>query len=487
MNGWQEPKDGKRVYLITDNTRMDAFTDCLKEGDKDRLLVSYGESRMNLGIHYYRKDLYSSNLVGICRLKTSDGENLYDSDGNELLIKVIPRFHVTVVHLLNYIREDDEFDRYMAPQTSSSRQKEKEIEAIDRNEIFYFFENEKPLKVEDSIFAENSIMTVTVFLTLLRLLCKRPLMGRMIKDEKNLTGKVKGKVVIAKNIRANTMHGRNDRFYCQYLRYTDDIVENQILKAALKKAKRFIIDYFGDYSKEHNSYVDMISYCSNVLGHISDISCSGSACAGLRFSGCYVYYQPVMTMAKMILDDISIESNGKVNTTGYIVPYAVSMEKLFEVYVRAYLKKNGIYSYKRKDGKGIRLEKFDEKRKVFLEEDALPNPGKYISGSIKPDLILTNQKTGETVVMDVKYKEYTSGNARNDRLQLLAYSMMLNANHVGIIFPTQTEVVIFDAHRINSMESRVVQYHQMLLGVMEDHPFLADYIKEKVFEKKEIL
>lgn len=26
MNGWQEPKDGKRIYIITDNTKMDGFT-----------------------------------------------------------------------------------------------------------------------------------------------------------------------------------------------------------------------------------------------------------------------------------------------------------------------------------------------------------------------------------------------------------------------------------------------------------------------------
>ena len=485
MSGWQEPKDGKRIYLITDNTCMNGFAECLKEGDLDRLFVSYSESRVNMGIHYYHDRLYSSNLVGICRLKTSEGENLYDMDGNELLIKVVPRFNVTIVELLNYIRDDDEFDRYMAPQTVSNKHKEKDIEAIDRNEIFYFFENEKPLKVDDGISCENSVITVTVFLTLLKLLCKRPLMGRMLKNDQNLTGKVKGKIVIEKNIRANTMHGRNDRFYCRYLQFTDNIFENQILKAALKKAKRFIIDYFGDYSKDNNNYTSMISYCSNALRHVSDIQCNGSACTGLKFTGYYVYYKPVMAMARMILDDISIESNGAVNTTGYIVPYAISMEKLFEVYVRAYLKKNGINSYKSKKTAGIRLEKFDDKTDIFIEEDGLLNPGKYISGSIKPDLILTNQDTDETVVMDVKYKDYTNGNSRNDRLQLLAYSMMLNANNVGIILPAQSEVEIFDARRINSMERRTVKYHQMLLGMMENDPTVADYIREKTFEKKE--
>lgn len=229
----------------------------------------------------------------------------------------------------------------------------------------------------------------------------------------------------------------------------------------------------------------MISYCSNALRHISEIECSGSACNGLKFSGCYTYYKPVMAMAKMVLDDISVESNGEISTTGYIVPYAISMEKLFEVYVRAYLKKNGIESYRSRSDTGIRLEKFDDKTDVFFEEEGLVNPGKYISGSIKPDLVLTDCESGETVVFDVKYKDYTNGDSRNDRLQLLAYSMMMNANNVGIILPAQTDVEIFDARRINSMEHRIVKYHQMLLGIMKDNPTIANYIKDNTFEKKE--
>lgn len=485
MNGWQEARDGKRIYVITDNTFMDGFSEYFKEGDTERLFVSHSESRINLGIHYYRNRLYSSNLVGVCRLKTSEGENLYDKEGNELILKVIPRFNVTVVGLLNYIRDDDEFDRYMAPQTISNKHKEKEIESVERNEIFYFFENEAPLKVNDDISDENSIITVTVFLSLLKLLCKRPLMGKMLKKEENLTGKVKGKVVIENNIRTNTMHGRNDRFYCRYLRFTDDILENQVLKAALKKAKRFVIEYLGDVGKDNNNYTSIISYCSNSLAHISNVNCNSAMCNGLKFSGCYAYYKPVIAMARMILDDISIESTGEVKTTGYIVPYAISMEKLFEVYVRTYLKKNGIYSYRTKETTGFRLEKFDAKTDVLVEDEGLDNPGKYISGSIKPDLVLKNQSTGETVVIDVKYKDYTKGDSRNDRLQLLAYSMMLNADNVGIILPTKDEVEIFDARRINSMENRIVKYHQMLLGMMKDNSIVAEYIKQNTFSKKE--
>lgn len=477
MNGWQEPKDGKRIYQITDNSRMDNFLDYLGE-NKDQLHISYNDSKINLGIHYYQNSLYTSNYVGICRLKSFTGDNIYDEYGNELLLKVVPRFNVTVVELLNYIKDDDEFDRYMAPQTISNRQLDKSIEAIDKNEIFYFFENESPLKVDDGISEENSVITVTVFLKLLSLLCKKPLFGRMIKNEENIVGKVKGKVIIEKNIRQNTMHGRNERFYCRYLHFSNDIKENQILKAALLKAKRFITDYYGDYSKDNNNYSKMISYCSRSLRNVSDIICKGSDFKGLKLTGCYAYYKPVIMMAKMVMDDISIESNGNVNTTGYIIPYAISMDKLFEVYVRTYFKKNGVSSYKSKSGKGIRLEKFDEKRDVLVDEKNLSNPGKYISGNVKPDLVFINQDTGETIVLDAKYKDYTSGNTRNDRLQLLAYSMMYNANHIGVVLPGKDGDLIFDARIINSMEKRTVVYHQMLLGMINDDPGIADYLKQ---------
>ena len=482
--GWQEPENGKRIYIVSDNSKMLDFADHLSDQALSSLALSNGESktnrRINLGIHYYNNELRSSNYIGICRLKAKDNSCIHDNEGNELLLKIEPRFNISVTEMLNYIRDDDEFERYMAPQTTSNRYHDKEIEAIDNNEIFTFYWDEKPIKVNDDISHENSIITATAFLSLLRFLCKRPLMGRMLKDEANLTGKIKGKIVIEKNIRTNTMHGRNDRFFCRYLHYTDDIVENQILKAALKKAKRFIAEHYKELLNGSNSYSSAIAYCSNTFRSISDCKVTGNDCNGLKFSGCYAYYKPVISLAKMILDDISIESNGSVNTTGFVIPYAISMEKLYEVYVRAYLKKNGVHSYKEQFDHGIRIEKFDNKTDVFVEDKSLENPGKHISGPIKPDIVLTKIDTEETLVFDVKYKKNTTTNA-SDRLQLLAYSMMLNADNVGIILPpiNDSDVdMIFDPRRVNSLETRLIKYHEMLLGMNKNSSKIADYIKE---------
>ncbi len=480
--GWQEAHNGKRIYLAKDNSSIEDINAYLLDNDQDNVFLNYTDGNINLGLHEYNGSLYTSNLVGVCRLKGRNGETLFDSDGNELILKVVPRFNIKIIDLLNYIKDDDEFDRYMAPQTVSNRHREKDIKALNQNEIFYFYDNEKPLEVEDDISSENSIITTTVFLSLLRLLCRKPLMGRMEQKDNNLVGKVKGKIIIEKNIRLNSMHGRNDRFACRYLHYTDDIKENQILKAALIKAKRFLTGYFGVNSKDNNYYSSIISYCSHALRNISTINYSGNDCNGLRFTGCYTYYKPVIQMAKMVLDDISIEPSGATKVSGFIIPYAISMEKLFEVYVRAYLKKNGVNSYKSSTMPGLYLEKFDKKIDVFKEEEK-DNPGNYISGSIKPDIIIIDQETGEHVVLDVKYKDYKHGGNRSDRLQLLAYSMMLDANDIGIVFPADEENTIFDSRTINSRAMTLIRYHQLLLSMNKNDSSIANYVKT-IFDKK---
>ena len=90
-------------------------------------------------------------------------------------------------------------------------------------------------------------------------------MGKMVRNEQNLVGKAKGKIVFSKNIRFNTLKGRDDRIYCRYLQYSEDILENRVLKAALHKAELFLNRYFGSASGDKNSFRDMIAYSRKAL------------------------------------------------------------------------------------------------------------------------------------------------------------------------------------------------------------------------------
>lgn len=459
---WEEGNRHQWIYYASDNSSLDSLSEKV---NIDEVFCSSEAEIVNLGVRRINGRLYSTNYVGVCRLKGVNGKSILSSDGREVILKIEPRFPVSVVDMLNALREDDEFERYLAPQTNRVNDRDREIEDLGDNELFHFFDEEDPIFLKDNIARESSIITASVFITLLKGLCSRPLMGKMVRREENLVGKAKGKIVFRKNIQKNTLHGRDDRIYCRYLQYTEDILENQVLKAALHKAELFMNKYFGSASGNKNSFRDMLSYCRSALSHVSYTKISRTDLGKIKTTGVYVYYKPVINAAKMVLNEITLEASGKSALTSYVVPYAISMDKLFEMYVRAYFKRAGVKSYDSPE-KGIRLSRYDDKTAVLREKSK--DFANYIGGNIKPDIIVFDPQTDKYVVFDVKYKDSLNARgARPDRLQILAYSLMLGCANVGNIFPTQdgTNNVYYKRNEINSNEERIRYYNQMEVAI----------------------
>jgi hypothetical protein len=457
---WEESSKHQLVFYANDNSSLEGLSEKINAAD---VWCANDDEIVNLGIRRVNGRLYSGNYVGVCRLKSITGRNLSTSDGHEVILKIEPRFPVSVADMLNALSDDDEFERYLAPQTNRIDKPNLEIEDLRDNELFNFSVGEDPIFLKDSIARESSIITASVFITMLKNLCMRPLMGRMERREENLTGKVKGKVVFSKNIQQNTLRGRDDRVFCRYLEYSEDIIENQVLKAALNKAALFMDRYFGSASGNKNSFRDMISYCRNSLSHISYKKLSRYDMDRIKTTGVYAYYKPVVNAAKMVLSEITLEATGASTITSYVVPYAVSMEKLFEMFVRAYLKKAGIGSFNSAQP-GLKLVQYDDKTAVLKEKDRIYS--KYIAGNIKPDIVIIDDKDNY-LVFDVKYKNAESRYSRSDRHQILAYALMMNCRNVGNIFPTQggTENVCFRRNMINSKEKTPRYYNQVNLSI----------------------
>ncbi len=464
-NCWKEGSRQQWVFFAKDNCSLDGLSEKIKTDD---VLCSIDDPTINLGIHRVNGRLYSGNYVGICRLRGINGKTIQSSDGREIIIRIEPRFPVSIVEMLNSLREDDEFESYLAPQTNRLDANSIEVEDLGSNELFHFFTDDAPIYLQDAFAKESSIIAASVFVTLLKGLCSKPLMGRMICKEENLVGKVKGKVVFNKNTRLNTLRGRDDRVFCRYLFYSEDILENQILKAALHKAELFLNRYFGSISGGKNTYRDMITYCRNSLSHISYNKIGRLDISKVKTTGVYVYYKPVINAARMVLNEITLEATGQSAITSYVVPYSVSMDKLFEMYVRCLLKRAGIKDYSSTD-ETIQLLKYDDKTAVLKEKGQTSS--NYIRGNIKPDIIIYNPKNGKYAVFDVKYKDFTSSRfARPDRFQILAYSLMYDCSNVGNIFPTHdgTGNIYYDCNQINSRESIVRYYNQIEVAINSD-------------------
>ena len=314
-NYWKETSKYQWVYYAKDNSSLEGLSEKI---NPDELLCSNDEEIINLGIKRVNGRVYSGNYVGVCRLKGVSGKNMVSNDGREVILKIEPRFSISVVEMLNALRDDDEFEHYMAPQTNRLNETYREIEDLRDNELFHFFDEEDPIFLQDDIAKESSIITASVYITMLKSLCSRPLMGHMECREENLVGKAKGKIVFNKNIRANMLKGRDDRIYCRYLQYSEDILENRVLKAALHKAELFLNQYFSSASADRNSFRDMISYSRKALCHVSYTRISRLDLNKIKTTGVYVYYKPVINTAKMVLNEITLEANGTSTVTSYL-------------------------------------------------------------------------------------------------------------------------------------------------------------------------
>lgn len=98
----------------------------------------------------------------------------------------------------------------------------------------------------------------------------------------------------------------------------------------------------------------------------------------------------------------------------------------------------------------------------------------YISGNVKPDIILFNPETGKYLIFDVKYKDSSNSRfSRSDRMQVLAYGLMYDAEHIGNIFPTQdgTSNHFYKSNAINSTEARERMYHQLEIAIDTNRSF----------------
>ena len=392
-------------------------------------------SVVNLGIYGKNNGYRSKGYIGVVRLKADAvGEK---NTQIETILKVSPRFpSLNPVHMLQVLSNDEEFPQYLAAMQHT-------------NEPLFHFFKDKPIKLQDTILYETNLITVILFLNSLKNLCMKPLYGRMVRIEENMVSKVKGKIVIHKHIKQNVLKARAERIYCSYQQYQTDIPENQYLKLALLKVKKFI-ERNNILMPELNA---IVSYCTKALQHVSTPNRKLNRKALTKIRGLYAYYNNVLDYAEMIDQEFSMDFNGSIKQTGFISPYAINMQMLFELYVRYRLKEY------LKDGP-LKMNPFSDSKSV------LHNNSLYISGEVKPDIILTYNNAVYSV-LDVKYKNLHKNfhsSVREDRLQLLAYGLMYNPLHIGHIFPD----VITGHHKHSIITDTKISYHELAIGGVND-------------------
>ena len=212
-----------------------------------------------------------------------------------------------------------------------------------------------------------------------------------------MKSKVKGHIVVGKNIRQNIVRGHLNDNVCRYQVYDIDSSENRILKKALTFCIRQLDDYKHDFVvKVLNKKIQYIRPAFEYVGNEVSVSTIKS----FKSNPVFKDYKLAMDYAKLILKKYSynITSIGTIEVR--TPPFWIDMAKLFELYVYHHL------------------------RRVFnVSDEVVYHPKAHYQ---EPDYLLNAKAWNEPYVIDAKYKPRydTQGITMDDARQVSGYARL---------------------------------------------------------------
>jgi len=275
----------------------------------------------------------------------------------------------------------------------------------------FFFWPEKPLiEIERSKIPLDKAAAPFAALAFVRELhdmVRRNMRKNFIRQEENLTGRFKGRLLMSQHVRKNLLNGRPDRNYCQYGVISEDCRENQILLAALDRCARKLLQH--DTVKKDANILRMIRVCRAALQGVTlRRHIHNRDFAGIRYTGTFIHYKRPHALARLILNSQELDPSVRTaNETVKVVPFALCTSELFERYCEVQLRKHEPWA-------------------VWAGQENLGQYYKY-----RPDFLCAERQEGEGSsvkywILDAKYyRSYQNGTGKiteDNVQQLLKYS-----------------------------------------------------------------
>lgn len=409
--------------------------------------LDLSDSEYNFGIHKYNDRLWTSGYVGVGRL-FNKRQKAITTDGKEHIVVISSQYGMNPWRMLETVMTDDEYDDYLSE--------------LDDGEFIFKVLYEQPLvRLAQDAQNDGDLLYAISFINSCYALCKKGLKKALYRQEENFQSKVRGKINVKKNIRENTCRGRNDRFHCKYIDFTEDTLENRILKSTLIKCKEILSARF-EISAE---MAQRIAFCQNAFRRVKNIRIKSSDFNVASASGLYMYYKPLLRQARCIHSQkyysYAAENGETITKSVYTVPYMINMERLFEFYARAVIKRalrgSQYYldSYSRRIFLQSGITRIDEaERHVHLMPFCIPDI-----------LICKKEDNCPILVMDAKYKSHAKSE-RSDTHQLLAYALLTKARKCGFVFPGETTTVktMSSGNDHLLLATDDLTYYELLLG-----------------------
>ena len=246
---------------------------------------------------------------------------------NHLAIMVEPKLNVTNTTQKEIVEVD-----YLKMLLDALKNKvsDKEI-----NDLFIIDWRTSPISIPQKQDFLTPLLIIE-FLSILKAIVRKGLKRSYYKVEYNLKNKVKGKMLVAQNIKKNLPKNKSLYNYCSYEELGLNNTENRLLKRTLKFVKKYL-------STEVNAHhlvelYDTLNYITPAFTTVSD-EIELNEIKHNKVNAFYQEYNEALKLAKIILKRFGYNITNIMATNNIQTPpFWIDMSKLFELYVLSKLR-----------------------------------------------------------------------------------------------------------------------------------------------------
>ena len=189
--------------------------------------------------------------------------------------------------------------------------------------------NAKPIPLEEKEDMLSPFI-VAQFLMALKKAVRKGLRQSYYLVSANLNSKIKGKILVGKNVCKNLSSGNRVDNYCQYQEYGLNSEENKLLKKALSLSSHILSTYRGGL--DVSSLKKIIAYIYPYFRSVGD-DCDISKAESFKTNPIFKDYYKALEYGILILKRSAYGFNRTSKHIDSTPPYWIDMSKLFELYV----------------------------------------------------------------------------------------------------------------------------------------------------------
>lgn len=291
-----------------------------------------------------------------------------------------------------------------------------------------------------------------LFINEIDALIRQGLIKKYRRETKNITA-LKGKLEFAGQIRKNFIH--KERFYTTHQVYDTNHLIHQTLSIALK-----IVDLFN----KNNKLSGKIFQIQFSYPEVKKIKVDATTFDKILLNRKSKPYTNALALARLIILNYSPDiSFGKEK----MISLLFNMNDLWEQYVLIQVK-----NYLRNENSSWQVTGQESKR--FIKNHTL-----------RPDIVLKNDTTNETIIIDTKWKLGDRHVSVQDLRQVYTYGKYWKANKVMLLYPGKQTNYRFEEY-VNTYDDNKLYCKLGFVSVLNSEGKLSSQLAKNIFNLLEI-